>query len=64
MIRKAVIDVNEKGTKASAGNVAILSYKSARPTFRCDWPFIFLFKDNISGVVLFAGQLTDPSKLL
>ncbi len=64
MIQKATINVNERGTEASAVNVAILTYKSARLTFKCNRPFIFLLKDNTSGMILFAGQLRDPSKQL
>jgi serpin B len=62
ILQKAEIKVNEKGTEASAATVTTLSMKSAVPTFRCDRPFFFLIRDNLSGLVIFAGRVLDPTK--
>jgi serine protease inhibitor len=49
MVQKARINVDEIGTTASAANVATFSFKSARPSFVCDRPFLFMIKDYGSG---------------
>jgi serpin B len=30
------------------------------PVFRADRPFLFLIRDRKSGLILFAGRLTNP----
>ena len=65
VVQKAFVEVNEEGTEAAAATAAIFMGRSARPQtkrFTCDRPFMFLIRDNLSGMILFSGHVTDPSK--
>ena len=59
------IEVNEEGTEAAAATAAVMCYTSALPPppedFVADHPFVFLIREEFSGVVVFAGQVTNPS---
>ena len=63
---KAIIEVDEEGTKAVAVSASGLSdsvgpYKP--PTFvlfKADRPFLFLIRDNKTGTILFMGRVADP----
>jgi len=63
VLHKAYVDVNEEGTEAAAAT-AIGMVTAVRPThiFKADHPFIFLIKDNRTGLILFMGKMVDPSK--
>ena len=65
MVQKAFIEVNEDGTEAAAATAAILvdcSLSFSRVTrFTCDRPFMFMIRDNLTGVTLFSGHVTDPT---
>ena len=63
--QKAFIEVNEEGAEAAAATFAAVSvFKSVggNPEFRCNRPFMFLIRDNLTGMILFSGHVTDPSK--
>ena len=65
VVQKAFVEVNEEGTEAAAATAAIFMGRSARPQtkrFTCDRPFMFLIRDNLSGMILFSGHVTDPSE--
>jgi serpin B len=61
---KAYVDVDEKGTEAAAAT-AIGIRATAIPvqeeSFTADHPFFFVIRDNQSGLILFAGRVTNPS---
>jgi serpin B len=62
VLHKAFIGVDEYGTEAAAATAVVIDYVSI-PTpvsFCVDRPFLFFIRDT-SGIVLFAGQVTDPS---
>uniref|UniRef100_A0A0E9WN39 Serpin domain-containing protein n=2 Tax=Anguilla anguilla TaxID=7936 RepID=A0A0E9WN39_ANGAN len=59
-LQKAKIQVNEDGTKASAATTAILLARSSPPWVIVDRPFIFLIRHNLTGTVLFMGQINKP----
>jgi serine protease inhibitor len=68
VIHQAVIDVNEKGTEASAATVVVVTPRSTnfeeeeeQYKFIADKPFLFLIKDEDTDAVLFMGILEDPS---
>jgi serpin B len=57
---KAFINVDEKGTEAAAATAVVLIYKSARPVFIVNRPFIFVIRDKETGTVLFIGRVLNP----
>ena len=63
---KAFVEVNEKGTEAAAATAVVAQATSLRvepptPTFRADHPFLFLIRDNQSGIILFLGRVMNPN---
>ncbi|KAH0850552.1 hypothetical protein HID58_095425 [Brassica napus] len=65
IIHKSCIEVDEVGSKAAAA-AAVISIGYCMPPkekydFVADHPFLFLVKEDFSGLVLFLGQVTDPS---
>ena len=64
---KAKIKVDEEGTTAAAATIIQAAFKSAGPilpSFVADRPFIFFIVDNISGVILFMGNVQQFPPLL
>ncbi|XP_076914574.1 serpin-ZX-like [Bidens hawaiensis] len=65
---KAYVDVCEEDTEAAAVNIMMMRYLSARPPkvpkskvdFVADHPFLFVIREDVSGVMLFMGQVIDP----
>ncbi|XP_010429663.1 PREDICTED: serpin-Z3-like [Camelina sativa] len=64
ILHKACIEVDEEGTEAAAVSVAIMVPQCLmrNPDFIADHPFLFTVKEDKSGVILFMGQVLDPSK--
>lgn len=65
IFHKAFIEVNEEGTEAAAATAAIVMLRCARidndkVDFVADHPFMFLIREDISGVVLFIGHVMNP----
>lgn len=64
VLHKALVDVSEEGTEAAAATgsaVALVRMVVPEHTvFRADHPYVFLIRDAQSGLVLFAGRLTNP----
>ncbi|XP_037480286.1 serpin-Z6B-like [Triticum dicoccoides] len=68
VIHQAVIEVNEEGTEAAAATVMITcSTTSALPplsrcvAFVADHPFAFFVIEEVSGAIMFAGHVVDPT---
>lgn len=67
MIQKVVIKVDEKGTKAAAATYAVgmfcglIRYKPPTKNFIADHPFIFMIREEKSGLVFFTGAVLNPS---
>jgi serpin B len=65
-IHKAFVEVNEEGTEAAASTAIFADPTSAvinpkpTPKFVADHPFVFMIKDNRSGVILFMGRVAEP----
>ncbi|KAF7033546.1 hypothetical protein CFC21_044629 [Triticum aestivum] len=63
VFHKAVIEVNEEGTVAAACAAVISRKKKSamRLEFIADHPFAFYIVQEVSGAVVFAGHVLDPS---
>jgi serpin B len=65
VVHKAFVEIDEKGTEASAATAVVISSRglSEKPIdFRVDHPFIFLIRDNQSGTILFLGRVINPTE--
>ena len=64
VVQKAFVEVNEEGTEAAAATAACVSdcEDDEPPTkFTLNRPFMFFVRHE-SGMILFVGQVMDPSK--
>jgi serpin B len=63
VVHKAFVDVNEKGTEASAATgigMVTSSMPMSPEVFRADHPFLFMIRDRQTGAILFMGRVADP----
>ena len=62
VVQKAFVEVNEEGTEAAAAKAGMIMLYCLPSQFNCDRPFIYMIKDNLTGLVLFAGRVANPTK--
>lgn len=68
VFHKAVIEVNERGTTASAATAMVMSKMSLRidpdgpVVVRADRPFLFFLRDVRNGGILFQGKFSGPAR--
>jgi serpin B len=64
VLQKAFIEVNEEGSEAAAATAGIMMARMAvlSPQFRCDKPFLYFIKDNLTSLILFGGKVANPTK--
>jgi serine protease inhibitor len=63
VIHQANIDIDEKGTEASAATAVVMGRTSVptdRVAFNVDHPFLFALRDVTTGAIVFLGQITEP----
>lgn len=63
VVHKTFVDVNENGTEAAAATAVVMARSIQLPAqieFRVNRPFLFLIRENTSGVILFLGRVTHP----
>ncbi|CAN7139204.1 unnamed protein product [Brassica rapa subsp. narinosa] len=65
IFHKACIEVNEEGTEAAAASAGViklrgLAMEEEMIDFVADHPFLLVVMENITGVILFIGQVIDP----
>jgi len=65
VFHKGFVKVDEKGTEAAAATAVVMQRAGAAYSppreLKVDRPFLFLIRDNASGLVLFLGRVTDPT---
>eukprot|EP00250_Pteridium_aquilinum_P024677 c29439_g1_i1 orf=213-1385(+) len=59
---KAVVEVNEEGTEAAAATAAVIMLRSIpiERDFVADHPFLFVLKEDMTGIVVFIGHFVNP----
>ncbi|HWE37502.1 MAG TPA: serpin family protein [Isosphaeraceae bacterium] len=66
VVHQAFVAVDEKGTEAAAATAVVMVARSMAtpgpqpPVFRADHPFLFLIRDDRTGLILFLGRVVDP----
>ncbi|MDP7036049.1 MAG: serpin family protein, partial [Planctomycetota bacterium] len=63
VIHKAVVDVDESGTEATAATAVLMTRSGVPKTpvpLQVDRPFLFLIRDQQTGSILFMGRILDP----
>ncbi|XP_047088029.1 serpin-ZX-like [Lolium rigidum] len=67
VFHKSFVEVNEEGTEAAAASASVVrmckSLRAKPPTkvdFVADHPFIFVIREDTTGVVLFIGHVVNP----
>jgi serpin B len=63
VFHQANVEVDEKGTTASAATAVVLHTLSVMPIgLAVNRPFLFFIRHNPTGAVLFAGRILDPTQ--
>ena len=65
IFHKSFIEVNEEGTEAAAATAATILLRSAmsippRLDFVADHPFLFMIREDLTGTIIFVGQVLNP----
>ncbi|KAI6688192.1 hypothetical protein NL676_025020 [Syzygium grande] len=63
IFHKSFIEVNEEGTEAAAASATVMFgsvYFPPKMDFVADHPFLFLVREDMTGTVLFVGQVLNP----
>ncbi|GAV83700.1 Serpin domain-containing protein [Cephalotus follicularis] len=64
IFHKSFIEVNEEGTEAAAASAGVIALRGLRfgdkIDFVADHPFLFLIREDMTGVVLFVGNVLNP----
>jgi len=64
IFHKSFIEVNEEGTEAAAASAGVVKLRGLSMTekidFVADHPFLFVIREDMTGVVLFIGQVLNP----
>ena len=64
IMQKASIEVNERGSEASAASAAMVSTRSGLFSlpFACNHPVLYFIEDKETGLTLFIGRIVNPNK--
>lgn len=64
IFHKSLIEVNEEGTEAAGATAAVVRLRALlmedKLDFVADHPFLFVLREDMTGVVLFIGQVLNP----
>ncbi|KAL9446118.1 hypothetical protein AB3S75_013901 [Citrus x aurantiifolia] len=64
IFQKSFIEVNEEGTEAAAASAATVVLRSIllleKIDFVADHPFVFMIRENMTGLVMFVGHVLNP----
>lgn len=63
VVHQATVTIDEGGTEAAAATGIAFAEALVRPTtLTVNRPYLFLIRDHLTGEVLFAGRVTDPTQ--
>ncbi|CAJ2641064.1 unnamed protein product [Trifolium pratense] len=62
IFHKSFIEVNEEGTEAAAATAATVLFRGlpTRLDFVADHPFLFIIREDLTGTIIFVGQVLNP----
>ncbi|XP_021891968.1 serpin-ZXA-like [Carica papaya] len=65
IFHNSFIEVNEEGTEAAAASAGMIRFRSCsyivnKIDFVADHPFLFLIREDLTGMVLFIGHVLNP----
>lgn len=63
IFHKSFVEVNEEGTEAAAASAVVVNQRSlplGPLDFVADHPFVFLIREDLTGVILFVGHVLKP----
>jgi serpin B len=65
IFHKSFVELNEEGTEAAAATAAVITLRSlpvepVKMDFVADHPFLFVIREDMTGVVLFIGHVANP----
>ncbi|XP_022895421.1 serpin-ZX-like [Olea europaea var. sylvestris] len=64
IFHKSFIEVNEEGTEAAAATDAVMMLRSRAIGYKLDFvadhPFLFVVREDTTGILLFIGQIHNP----
>jgi len=64
VVQKVFVEVNEEGSEAAAATGVVVMMRSMparNKEFHVDHPFLFMIRDNLTGMLLFQGRVMDPA---
>ncbi|MFO0550969.1 MAG: serpin family protein [Polyangiaceae bacterium] len=65
VLHKALVRVDEEGTEAAAATAVMMGEGTGMPprpevVFNADHPFLFVLREDTTGMILFLGRVVDP----
>lgn len=61
IIHKSFVEVTETGTEAAAATAVGIQTLSMPESFTANHPFLFIIRENSTGIILFIGRVTNPA---
>lgn len=63
VVQKAVIEVDEEGTEATAASGSEITALIAPPVIKVNRPFLFMIFEETFKTLLFIGRVVDPTEM-
>ncbi|NWU50263.1 ZPI inhibitor, partial [Dromas ardeola] len=63
VVQKAVIEVDEEGTEATAASGSEITAFTVPPVIKVDQPFLFMIFEETFKTLLFIGRVVDPTEM-